>query len=302
MTTMTTRYSSSARTMAPPAVAAESALPARTSAGTVMAGVLALLVGIWGAGVPYAGPAFGFGATGTPSWTWNDTHLVLGLGPGLLAILAAFVMLGGAGRVVVGMGRGAVAMAGMAAVIAGAWFAIGPTTIAVWHLTSSPYLVAASPTRSMLDSIGYTLGPGIVLAACGGMALGQAVRRRVPAVDPAGFPLAPQQFSPLPPAAGGPGAVTPLVGATAPEATGGTPAVTPPTAAVPSTPAPPVQTVPGAPAAPSTMAPPPPPPVTEAGAPGTTTGVPVSGSGAAVAEPAPPVSGEEPGGTAPPVG
>ena len=63
----------------------DAALPRRSAPGLLLAGIVALVIAAWGGIVPYVGPTFGYGATGTGAWTWNYSHLVLGLAPGAAA-------------------------------------------------------------------------------------------------------------------------------------------------------------------------------------------------------------------------
>jgi hypothetical protein len=68
---------------------------------------------------------------------------------------------------------------GAIAVAAGAWFAIGPIA---WPVISNipQYFVAASPLRNLANQVGYSLGPGLILAACGAFAMGWAARHNRP--------------------------------------------------------------------------------------------------------------------------
>lgn len=171
-----------------PAVAVEvpadhGGAPAATVPGTVtgsllLVGLLVLVAGAWGGIVAYVGPIFGFGATGTASWTWNLAHGLLALAPGAVAVAAGLVVLADAGRNALGLGRRGLALAGIGALASGAWFVVGP---AAWPVVEhgASYFAAASPTRQLLNSIGYSFGPGIVLAACGGFTLAKALRHRV---------------------------------------------------------------------------------------------------------------------------
>lgn len=169
--------------------------PAATVPGTVtgsliLAGFLTVVVAAWGGIVPYVGPVFGFGATGTGSWAWDMAHGLLGLVPGALGVVAGLSVMFAARRNALGLGRPGLALAGLAAVVSGAWFVVGPTA---WPVIDHglAYFAGASPSRQLLDTIGYAFGPGVILAACGGFTLAKALRHRVastPLVAPAGMP------------------------------------------------------------------------------------------------------------------
>ncbi len=58
-----------------------------------LVGLLTVLVGAWAGIVPYIGPTFGFGATGTPAWTWSLLHTLLWLAPGAVAVLCGLLIM-----------------------------------------------------------------------------------------------------------------------------------------------------------------------------------------------------------------
>ena len=135
-----------------------------------MAGFLTLLLGAWGGIIPYVGPTFGFSADGAPSWTWNLAHSMLFLVPGAAAVVAGLLIMveglstGPARRSVLGL-------AGLLAAICGAWFVIGPIA---WPAVNGPaFFSGASAVRELEYWIGYSLGPGALLLACGAFVLGR---------------------------------------------------------------------------------------------------------------------------------
>jgi hypothetical protein len=168
-------------------------VPGTLTGSLLLVGLLTMLAGAWGGIVPYVGPVFGFGATGTASWTWNLAHGLLGLAPGVVAVVAGLAVVAAAGRNALGLGRAGLAVAGLGALISGAWFVVGP---AAWPVLDHgvAYFVGAGSSRQLLDSIGYSFGPGLVLAALGGFTLAKSLRHRVaptarfatPVVDGAG--------------------------------------------------------------------------------------------------------------------
>jgi len=85
----------------------------------LLIGVIVLILGIWGALVPFVGPTFGYGMGGTAAWTWSESHVTLHLLPGLAAIAGAVLLL--RGRSVAQYLGATLAMAG------GIWFVIAPT-------------------------------------------------------------------------------------------------------------------------------------------------------------------------------
>ena len=133
---------------------------------TAVIGLLTALVGAWAGIVGFVGPLFGYHATTTHAWAWTTTNWLLHLVPGAVAFVAGLLVLGRARAVA----RGGISLAALAAVAAGAWLVIGP---AVWPLfeSSRAYGPAGGATMRFLIQLGADLGPGVLLAAFGGMLL-----------------------------------------------------------------------------------------------------------------------------------
>ncbi|MHB1535583.1 MAG: hypothetical protein ACYC1D_13435, partial [Acidimicrobiales bacterium] len=135
-----------------------------------------LLVGAWGAIIAFIGPLIGYRADGSHSWTWTTNHWLLHLVPGAVAVVAGLMILSRAG------GRRATTrspfgLAGLLAVVAGAWFVIGP---ALWPVFESGPVFgpAGSHIAAFANAAGSSLGPGLLLAVLGGMALKSVTRDR----------------------------------------------------------------------------------------------------------------------------
>jgi hypothetical protein len=79
---------------------------------------------------------------------------------------------------------------------AGLWFVIGPAAWPTFE-SSAPFAVGASANMSFLNQLGSSLGPGLLLAIFGGMALKAGLARPAVAVaEPvAGAPLDPPPAS-----------------------------------------------------------------------------------------------------------
>jgi hypothetical protein len=170
------------------AAAAEGRLPRRLW----LLGLATLVLAAWGGIVPYVGPAFGYGATGVSSWTWNLGHSLLALLPGAAGVVGGLLIMASARRPMAGLMSGRLALGGILAAVAGAWFVVGPWAWPV--ITSSArYFAPASPQRDLADLVGYSLGVGLLLVLFGGVALGESMGRRAagvvrgrPAAMPAG--------------------------------------------------------------------------------------------------------------------
>jgi hypothetical protein len=148
----------------------------RAPAGRLgVAGLLAALVGAFGAIVPFAAPGLGYSADGAPSWYWDLPHVVLWLVPGTGAFLAGAVVLLFLRPTRRGGGRVADTSAGTLMMVCGAWFVIGPLAWPVLRNAAGVY-VPASPLRELGYQTGYSLGPGAMLLLLGGLVAGWGLR------------------------------------------------------------------------------------------------------------------------------
>ena len=164
-----------------PAVPSAAQVPTMRSvpASLVMLGVVIALVAAWGGVVAYVGPSFGFSGDGSAAWRWTASHLFLALLPGAVAFVAGLLLMVIAPRTIDGRGRADLFLLGSVTVLCGAWFTAGP---AAWPVIRAvhPYFVAAPPFRTLTVQLGYSVGPGLLLVACGGMAIGWGIRHQRP--------------------------------------------------------------------------------------------------------------------------
>lgn len=127
-------------------------------------GILVLLVGAWGALVPFVGPLFGYNMGNVAAWTWTESHFSLHLLPGVVAAVGGLLMLRStAARVRLG------AILGL---LGGAWFILGPTFHPAWAGGSGMTMMGNNVWSGILSSFGYHYGPGVVLTAVSAFALG----------------------------------------------------------------------------------------------------------------------------------
>ena len=127
-------------------------------------GILVLLVGAWGALVPFVGPLFGYNMGNLAAWTWSESHFSLHLLPGAVAAVGGLLMLrSAAARVRTG------AILGL---LGGAWFILGPTFHPAWAGGSGTMMMGSNVWSGILSSFGYHYGPGVVLTVLSAFALG----------------------------------------------------------------------------------------------------------------------------------
>jgi hypothetical protein len=147
-------------------------------------GFLLVLLGAWGALVPFIGPHFGYAYTPNATWTMTAGRLWLEVVPGAVAFVGGLLLIGSASRAV-GL------WAGWLTAVAGAWFAIGPVMSRLWSNNGiqpgSP--VGGSTVSSVVEEIGFFTGLGVVIVFLAATALGRfsviGVREHLAAVQEA---------------------------------------------------------------------------------------------------------------------
>src|ERR1700753_270847 len=98
-------------------------LPRTTGA---FSGFLIVLLGVWGALIPFVGPYFHYAFGGYHTWHYTAQRLWLEIVPGAVAVVGGLMLIRATSRV------GGLT-AGWVAVAAGAWFAVGPAVSILWH-------------------------------------------------------------------------------------------------------------------------------------------------------------------------
>lgn len=132
-------------------------------------GFLVLLLGAWGALVPFIGPHFGYAYTPNATWTMTAGRLWLEVVPGAVAALGGLILIGSASRAV-GM------WAGWLAALAGGWFAIGPIVSMLWTADGKPQTgspVGTTTLQAVVEQIGFFTGLGVVIVFLAAAAIGR---------------------------------------------------------------------------------------------------------------------------------
>jgi hypothetical protein len=151
------------------------------SVGTPIVGFLSVIVAAWGALSVFWGPDFGYRPTSAAAWDWTMRNWLLHAVPGAVGAVAGLLIIVTAPRVRAGA-QSVLIIPALLLVGAGVWFVIGP---AVWRTfeSAAPFVTGVSASRSLLNQFGSSLGPGLLLAIFGGMALKAGTARPVVAVD-----------------------------------------------------------------------------------------------------------------------
>ncbi len=143
-------------------------LPRSTGA---LSGLLVIVLGVWGALIPFVGPYFHYAFGSFQTWHYTSERLWLNILPGVAAVIGGLMLLRGSRRSTGLIG-------GWLAVAAGAWFAIGPTVSLLWHHAGNPIgAPMGGYTRQALEWLGYFQGLGVLIAALAAFAMGRYFSR-----------------------------------------------------------------------------------------------------------------------------
>ncbi|MBO0811778.1 MAG: hypothetical protein J2P23_06995 [Microlunatus sp.] len=130
-----------------------------------MSGTLLVLLGLWGAFIPFVGSYFGYAYTPARPWVYTTGRLFLEILPGAGAVVGGLLVLGSANRL-------AGLVGGWLAAASGAWFVIG---VPLSSILGSPTVgqPTGGTTRQFLEYVGFFGGLGIVIVFLAAFALGR---------------------------------------------------------------------------------------------------------------------------------
>jgi hypothetical protein len=139
----------------------------------MLSGLLLVLLGNWGAIIPFVGPYFSYAYTPDRAWAWTWGRFWLEVLPGAAAIVGGLMLIGTAHRAV-GV------FAGWLASAAGAWFIVGPVLSRLWASPAGDAGVPiGGPTQQVVEQIGFFYGLGAVILFLAAQALGRFTVRSV---------------------------------------------------------------------------------------------------------------------------
>jgi hypothetical protein len=140
-------------------------LRVRRSRGA-LSGVLLVLLGLWGALIPFIGPYFHYAYTPDKAWDYTSGRLWLEVLPGAAVLLGGIFVLASRHRLV-GV------LATWLAAAGGAWFTVGGLVATHWTSLPSAGTAVGGPARMVLEQIGFFTGLGVVIAFLAGLAMGR---------------------------------------------------------------------------------------------------------------------------------
>jgi hypothetical protein len=136
---------------------------------SVAAGVLLIVLGVWGGLAHFVGPYFHYAYT--PDTAWHVTMARV-----WLEIVPAAATVAGGALVLVSTGRLRAASGAILAMLAGGWFVVGRAVSEIWpDLGTAGVPAGTSPTRMATEELGLFTGLGVVILVCATLVLGRAL-------------------------------------------------------------------------------------------------------------------------------
>jgi hypothetical protein len=141
-------------------------------------GGLLMLLGAWGAVIPFVGPYFGYAFTPDKTWAYTSGRLWLSVVPGAAAFLGGLFVLASERMAVAGT---------LLAALGGAWFVLGQLIVA--EAFSGDGIHSGSPvvssgaafgpaTMRFFEGLGFFYGLGVVIVFLAALAMGRAISAR----------------------------------------------------------------------------------------------------------------------------
>ncbi|MBW0013671.1 hypothetical protein [Mycobacterium sp.] len=135
-----------------------------------LTGLLLILLGAWGALVPFFGPNVDWAYSADPAWTWTAAKGWLEVLPGAATALGGLLLL-------VAGNRATAMFGGWLAVLGGAWFVVGRAFAPALGIGDVGQPVAATELKRALLEITYFTGLGALIVFLAGAALGRVAVR-----------------------------------------------------------------------------------------------------------------------------
>ncbi|MDT5146045.1 MAG: hypothetical protein QOC58_690 [Mycobacterium sp.] len=149
-----------------------------------ISGLLLILLGAWGALIPFVGPRFNFAYTPNQEWAWSPARGWLEVLPGAVAVVGGLLLIVAGNRLTAVLG-------GWLAVAAGAWFVVGNQLAPLLGIGSVGDPIAATDRKRAALEIAYFTGLGALIVFFGGLVLARTAVRLARDVAPVSAPTAP---------------------------------------------------------------------------------------------------------------
>ncbi|MEE6177587.1 hypothetical protein [Mycobacterium sp. 050134] len=142
-----------------------------------ISGLLLVVLGAWGALIPFVGPRFNFAYTPDKDWAWSSARGWLEVLPGAATVVGGLLLIAAGNRVAAMLG-------GWLAVLAGAWFVVGEQVAPLLGIGSAGDPIAATERKRALLEVSYFDGLGALIIFVGGVVLARTAVRLARDVAP----------------------------------------------------------------------------------------------------------------------
>ena len=142
-------------------------LQMRRSRGAA-SGFLLVLLGAWGALIPFIGPYFHYAYTPDTAWTYTTARLWLEILPGAAVVLGGILL-------IVATGRHIALFGAILAAAAGAWFTLGTVLSPLWnhHVALGGSPAGATVYMRIMEQLGFYSALGLVIVFVAAAAFGR---------------------------------------------------------------------------------------------------------------------------------
>jgi hypothetical protein len=145
-----------------------SALVTRRSRRPVTSSLL-MLLGLWGAIIPFIGPYFSYAFGVANPWFFTLDRLWLNVLPGIAVLIGGLILGSSTNRINTWLGA-------WLALIGGIWFTIGPVISQLWRVGGFSVAIGeplGSNSMQVLEQLGCFFGLGVLITALAAFALGR---------------------------------------------------------------------------------------------------------------------------------
>jgi len=140
-------------------------------------GLLLVILGAWGALIPFVGPHFNFAYTPDQDWAWSSARGWLEVLPGAATVVGGLLLIVAGNRVTAMLG-------GWVAVAAGSWFVVGGEVAPLLGIGSAGDPIAATERKRAALEVSYFSGLGALIIFVAGVAVARTAVRLARDVEP----------------------------------------------------------------------------------------------------------------------
>jgi hypothetical protein len=142
-----------------------------------VSGLLLVILGAWGALIPFVGPHFNFAYTPDQDWTWTTARGWLEVFPGATTVVGGLLLIFSGNRAIAMFG-------GWLAVLGGAWFVVGGQFAPILRIGTVGDPIATTQRKRAVLEVAYFSGLGVLIIFVGGIALARLAVRLARDVEP----------------------------------------------------------------------------------------------------------------------